>query len=115
VRSQARKASQAARFSALLTQRERKMTEIIELRAGIGPGTFTDKAETLLTRFWSKATWRSREGILRTADWLLRMERKRRSGATDRIEVPARETVGKSAEESGGRRSPMTRRLLHRT
>jgi hypothetical protein len=43
-------------------------------RHGSRPAGFVRKAETLLTSGWSKATWRSRESILRTVDWLLRME-----------------------------------------
>jgi hypothetical protein len=57
-------------------QRKRKMAEISSLRRqGHVPGSFADKAQTLLTRGWSKHSWRSRESILRTVDWLLQMER----------------------------------------
>ena len=56
------------------------MNEILSLRRkGRVPGSFVEKAITLLTYDWSRATWRSRDGILRTVDWLLRMERVRRS------------------------------------
>jgi hypothetical protein len=64
-----------------MSQRERKMAEIGSLRRqDHAPGSFVDKAEALLTSTWSKATWRSRENILRTVDWLLHMEQMQQRG-----------------------------------
>ena len=63
------------------------MNEIVSLRRQPSPpGGFLDKAQTLLTRDWSKATWRSRESILRTVDWLLRMEQQHRERLEDRAD-----------------------------
>ena len=71
--------SYAARAQAIAGEREKQMRDIAGLRAGSSTSIgFADKAQTLLTRDWVKATWRSREGILRTVDWLLRVERTRR-------------------------------------
>jgi hypothetical protein len=61
------------------------LSEIESLRrSGLAPKSFVDKAQTLLTQRWSRATWRSREQLLRTVDWLLRMERLRRRTPADR-------------------------------
>jgi hypothetical protein len=43
------------------------------------PGSFAAKAQTLLTRDWSKASWRSRVSIIQTVDWLLDLERAHRT------------------------------------
>jgi len=75
-------------MSSIESRRERQMTEIGSLRCPDHmPGSFVDKAETLLTSGWSKATWHSRENILRTVDWLLHMERAQRRGPAH---VPAK-------------------------
>jgi hypothetical protein len=74
------KLNYAARVSAIASQRGSRLSEIESLRRdGLAPASFVDKAQTLLTQEWSKATWRSREQLLRTVDWLLRMERTRRN------------------------------------
>lgn len=58
------------------------MRDISAMRAGAPAEMgFVEKALQLLTRDWSLATWRSRADILRTVDWLLRMERARRRAA----------------------------------
>ena len=74
------KLSYATRASSITSQRESRLSEIESLRRdGLSPETFVNKAQTLLTQRWSKATWRSREQLLRAVDWLLRMERARRN------------------------------------
>jgi len=66
--------------SSIASQREHRLSEIESLRrGGLLPATFVDKAHTLLTQRWSKATWHSRERLLRAVDWLLHMERTRRN------------------------------------
>jgi hypothetical protein len=66
--------------SSITSQRESRLSEIESLRRdGLASESFVDKAQTLLTQRWSKATWRSREQLLRAVDWLLRMERARRN------------------------------------
>jgi len=58
-----------------MSHRERSMDEITSLRRhGLVSGVFIDKAYVLLTHSWSKATWRERESILRSVDWLLQVE-----------------------------------------
>jgi hypothetical protein len=76
--------SYATRASSITSQRENRLSEIESLRrSALTPETFVDKAQTLLTQQWSKATWRSREQLLRAVDWLLHMERVRRSTLAD--------------------------------
>jgi hypothetical protein len=56
----------------LLSQRDTLMAEIAILRSGAKmPRSSLNKAGTLLTRYWSKANWQTREEILRAARWLL--------------------------------------------
>jgi hypothetical protein len=38
---------------------------------------FTANAEQLLTRWWAAANWSARGELLKTADWLLRVEKRR--------------------------------------
>ena len=48
------------------------MTEIAILRSRAKvPRSSINKVGTLLTRYWSKANWQTREEILRAARWLL--------------------------------------------
>jgi hypothetical protein len=48
------------------------MTEIAAARSHAkGPLPLINKARTLLTRFWSDASWDAREELLRTARWLV--------------------------------------------
>jgi hypothetical protein len=62
----------SGRVRSLLSQRDRLMNEIVALRSvATAPAPFLDKADQLLTVFWGKATWQSREEILRSAQWLL--------------------------------------------
>ena len=52
------------------------MDEIARLRsARDAPAEFLDKARALLTRHWGKATWSAREDLLKTAGWLVEVER----------------------------------------
>jgi hypothetical protein len=56
----------------LLSQRDALMTEIAILRSRSKvPHSSINKVGTLLTRYWSKANWQTREEILRAARWLL--------------------------------------------
>ena len=76
-RSRARpKVNYAGHASAIEAARTQKMREIDSFRAANRDArSFAGKAQTLLTRDWSKASWRARESILRTVAWLLRMEK----------------------------------------
>ena len=80
-----RKLDYGARTSAIVSARTQKMREIDALRRdNPDAGNFALKAQTLLTRDWSKASWHARENILRTVTWLLRME----TAARRRVSVP---------------------------
>jgi hypothetical protein len=75
------KLNYATRANSIASQRASRLSEIESLRRdGLASESFVDKAQTLLTQRWSKATWRSREQLLRAVDWLLRMERARQNG-----------------------------------
>ena len=67
------------RVAAIRQQRERLMAEISLLtKTHVGADSFVRKALTLLTVGWGRASWRARADLLRSADWLLNMERMRR-------------------------------------
>jgi hypothetical protein len=58
--------------ASLLSQRDALMAEIAILRLRAkAPRPSINKVGTLLTRYWSKANWQTREEILRAARWLL--------------------------------------------
>ena len=59
----------------LLSQRDNLMNEIQAGLRAEAPSPLIKKAGALLTRFWARADWRSREEILRTACWLLGVAR----------------------------------------
>lgn len=68
------------RVAALQQQRDRLMAEIgLLTKTRVGADSFVRKALTLLTVGWGKASWRARADLLRSADWLLNMERTRRA------------------------------------
>ena len=55
-------------------QRQTYIATIQQARAlNAGQTALLDNAESLLTVRWAHATWKSREGLLRTVDWLLRV------------------------------------------
>jgi hypothetical protein len=56
-------------------QRQKLFAELMQLREL--PGTSArsiETARTLLTKWWAKATWRKREQLIKSADWLIRLE-----------------------------------------
>ena len=76
------KPSYSDRARAIELRRANAMDEIRSLHDdGAAPGSFSDKAKTLLTNGWSRSSWKAREDILRTVDWLLRLEHRRRNGS----------------------------------
>ena len=82
----ARKQSSRQRELHILAQRDRLIVEIARLRSQAGPSTeLTDKASTLLTRWWSSASWKAREQLLKSANWLVRLEQRR----TQETQLPA--------------------------
>jgi hypothetical protein len=66
---------------AILSRREILVAELARLRAHGVCSSFVDNAQQLLTRWWSSASWSAREELLKNADWLVRMEHRRESGA----------------------------------
>src|SRR6266481_974767 len=59
-------------------QRERLLTEIqILSEQETSQAVFAHKARVLLDTAWFQATWSGKQDILRAADWMLRLERKR--------------------------------------
>jgi hypothetical protein len=50
------------------------MVEIATLQSSGHGSKFTANAEQLLTRWWAPANWNARSKLLKTADWLLRVE-----------------------------------------
>jgi hypothetical protein len=74
----ARKQSSRQRELRILAQRDRLIVEIAQLRERVGCSTeFIDKASTLLTRWWSSASWKAREQLLKSAAWLVQLEQRR--------------------------------------
>jgi hypothetical protein len=71
-------ASYSQRANAILAERDRHLAVIDRLRHGNGSlRAFAAKAHTLLTRGWAPADWRTRADLLKTAAWLLHLERLR--------------------------------------
>jgi hypothetical protein len=60
------------------THRARLFAELTMLREMRGPSAqAAETAQRLLTRWWAKANWRTREQLLKSADWLIRLEHNR--------------------------------------
>jgi hypothetical protein len=66
--------------AAIFAQRRRLMIEIAMLQKSSRASKFTTNAEQLLTRWWAEASWGARRELLKSADWLLRLERRREPG-----------------------------------
>ena len=60
--------------ASIVAERERLVAEMALLRHQRGSSKLIDKAQTLLTRWWSKANWNTRAELLKAADWLVRLE-----------------------------------------
>jgi len=52
------------------------MLQIAALQRSGQGSKFTANAEQLLTRWWAAASWSARGDLLKTADWLLRVEKR---------------------------------------
>ena len=63
--------------AAVLARRKRLMLEIALLQRSGQSSKFIANAEQLLTRWWAAANWKARSELLKTADWLLRVEQHR--------------------------------------
>jgi hypothetical protein len=63
------------RINSILSRRERLVGELALLRQQGAASKFIDNAQQLLTRWWSGASWDGRKELLKSADWLLRLEK----------------------------------------
>jgi hypothetical protein len=56
-------------------QRQKLFAELMQLRELQGTSARSiETARMLLTKWWLKATWRKREQLIKSADWLIRLE-----------------------------------------
>lgn len=64
--------------AAIESDRNRLFVELMRMRdACLEPARPLQNALNLLTSKWSRADWRSREQLLKAADWLLQLESRR--------------------------------------
>jgi len=61
--------------SMILARRDQLIGELARLRHQ-GSSPFIAKAQQLLTRWWSGASWAARDELIRNADWLIRLEKR---------------------------------------
>jgi len=67
--------TQRQKFADILIRRDRLLSEVMLLRRE-GDSKLINNAQQLLTRWWSAANWNAREELLKTADWLIRLEKR---------------------------------------
>jgi hypothetical protein len=72
-----RQESLAAKVDGILAKRDRLIGELRFLRDRGESSKFVDNAQQLLTRWWSRSSWSAREELLKSAEWLLRLEKNR--------------------------------------
>jgi hypothetical protein len=72
-----RRESLAARVDGILANRDRLIDELRVLRDRGESSKFVDNAQQLLTRWWSRSSWSGRGELLKSAEWLLRLEKNR--------------------------------------
>ena len=65
------------RIEAILARRGELVAELAQLREREGGSQLIDNAQHLLTRWWAAAGWNGREDLLKTAGWLLQIEKRR--------------------------------------
>jgi hypothetical protein len=70
-------ARQRQSITGILAQRERLVAEVARLR-GDEDSQFVENAQQLLTRWWSTASWNARAELLKSANWLIRLEKGRK-------------------------------------
>lgn len=67
-----------AELDRIVAERDALIAELGALRARPGGSNeFAGKAQTLLTRWWSGASWSGRRELLRSAAWLVQLEKRR--------------------------------------
>ncbi|HVG51768.1 MAG TPA: hypothetical protein VM867_09065 [Xanthobacteraceae bacterium] len=74
--SASRPAPQARDVKDILKRREAMMREAARLREYNASSLFVAKIQQLLTRWWAPASWQAREELLKTADWLISLEKR---------------------------------------
>jgi hypothetical protein len=65
------------RVEAIIAERERLLAEVGALRRRGQMSRFAENAARLLTRWWSTKNWTARARLLKDAEWLIRLERRR--------------------------------------
>jgi hypothetical protein len=63
------------KINSILSRREGLVAELAVLRRQGSESRFLENAQQLLTRWWSGASWDAREELLKSADWLIRLEK----------------------------------------
>ena len=63
------------RIAAIVARREQLVAELGLLRDCGEASKLVYNAQQLLTRWWSSASWKAREELLKNAEWLLRLEK----------------------------------------
>jgi hypothetical protein len=100
------------RATALLSQRDQLIEEILLVRSrGQVPAPRPiNKAHALLTRFWARADWGSREEILRAARWLVNLGRicAPAPASDPRVREPKRRKAGVRARQANTRRGDLS-------
>jgi hypothetical protein len=80
----------------LLSQRDQLIAEILARSRSGTPSPLIKKAGTLLTRFWARADWKSREELLRAAQWLVNL------GVTQAVVATPRAPIRKTSTGLAG-------------
>ena len=62
-------------------RRGQLVAELAQLRERDGSSQLIENAQQLLTRWWAAAGWNGREDLLKTAGWLVQIEKRRESMA----------------------------------
>jgi hypothetical protein len=65
------------KINSILARRERLLAEVALPRRRGEASRFIENAQQLLTRWWSTTSWDGREKLLNSADWLVRLEKRR--------------------------------------
>jgi hypothetical protein len=78
----ARHRASPQRIEFILNRRGELVAELAQLREREGSSQLIENAQHLLTRWWAAAGWSAREDLLKTAGWLLQVEKRRESIAS---------------------------------
>jgi hypothetical protein len=66
------------RYASIEARRDQLFAEIALLSEVYGPSMHSlQTARVLLTKWWSRGSWQTREELIKAADWLIRNERNR--------------------------------------